>query len=628
LSLFSSLYEAHNPAMLKIWRILTLLMASLVVHSFIRFFLGENAALFLAVGSALAFVLLLWLSLDNEINILRQRLQGWQWLIFLLLALLGILLGSREQRDLLYIHANLLYWIFAFLFYSQIFYESKRPLRPALLLLITLGLMGLVSVVRLLGLSYYPGYQWIDEPWLFAWIIDYLKTGIMDDALYYNVTVDIHTVIYPMAYWMGLVEEPSLWFGRLYNFFLYFPFCAALAATAYHLYGKRNAFFTFIAAFACGSLYGSVHLRHDLSFMSFVAFALLAYAYGLKTKEAVWHGLAGLLVGLSLYAHYHAMGMGPMLAIGLYLPLYLAKRRGDYSAPYSYGIAFMIGGLLGAGIVYLTIVLPNWELVSEVRIERGWQGSRSPLHFLVLYPHYIYIARQFLFEQLLSFAALAMLFYQRDIKDRVLIWLFFLGPALLAVLSGGGFPHYIQHIAFVYALMIGRGLEKFLDWFPFKKQASLYMALGVLILTPLIGNSTPFFAIEEQRPLLLPDPAPVSWIKEHVQPGSVIVAPNWYALFLYQDYTFYSIYTWDASTTADKADYNNDPARFWDEINADVIIVWDEEYADRNDKTAYIDESYMLSRSYQLFLVPEQIPISAELEDVQIYVRPESLLAP
>jgi hypothetical protein len=615
--------------MLKIWRVLAFVMGSLILHSLIRFFLGDSLALALAIGSAIAFVLLLWLSLDKDINILRESLQAWQWLIFLVLALIGLLLGSREQRDLLYIHANLLYWPFAFLLYSQIAYESKQAFRPALLLSITLGLMVLVAVVRVLGLSYYPSYQWIDEPWIYSWIVNYFKSGTLEDTIYYGITVDIHyAVIYPISWWMSLAPEPSLWFGRLYNFILYWPFCGFLALSAYHLYGKRAAFYTFLAALGCGSLYGSVHLRHDLSFMTFIAIALAAYAYGLKTQKTLWHGIAGLFVGLSLYAHFHAMGMGPMLTIGLYLPLYLAKRRGENMIPYAHVLAFMGGGLLGGLIVFVTILLPNWGLVSDVRIGLGWFGSRNILQFIVLYIHFLYIARQYLFEQLLSLAALALLFYRRDVKDTILIWLFFLGPAMIAFVSAGGYPHYIQHIAFVYALMIGRGLDKFLDWFPFERQATLLMALAVIVLSPLIGSSTPFTVIEEQVPVLLQDPAPIRWVKEHVQPGSVIVASNWYYLFLHEDYTFYTIYSWDLTSVPNKALYDNDPSRFWDTIDADVIIVWEEEYTDFNDKTPYIDESYMLNRDYELTIVPDRIPISKELAEVRIYVRPESLLAP
>src|SRR5262249_50871481 len=156
-------------------------------------------------------------------------------------------------------------------------------------------------------------------------------------------------------------------------------------------------------------LYWSVHLRHDLELLSFFAPALAAYAYGLKRRAWLWHGVAGLLIGLSLYGHYHAIGLGPMLTIGLYLPLYLEARKGDALISRKDFFAFVLGGLLGASIVFFTNILPFWSSALEAR---EWRGITNIIQFPILYIQYLYIARQFLFEQLLTFAALAILFYR------------------------------------------------------------------------------------------------------------------------------------------------------------------------------------------------------------------------
>src|SRR5690606_21163251 len=107
-----------------------------------------------------------------------------------------------------------------------------------------------------------------------------------------------------------------------------------IGLAAYHLYGKRMAILTLLVSFSLNTLYWSVHLRHDLAFLIFIAAGLAAYAYALKTRKSLWHGIAGLWIGLSFFAHDHAVGIGPMMTIALYLPLYLAKFRKEDHIPY------------------------------------------------------------------------------------------------------------------------------------------------------------------------------------------------------------------------------------------------------------------------------------------------------
>jgi hypothetical protein len=352
--------------------------------------------------------------------------------------------------------------------------------------------------------------------------------------------------------------------------------------------------------------------------MLFIAAAFAAYAYALKKQAWFWHSIAGLLIGLSLIVHYHAVGMGFMLSLGFYLPLYLAKRRGEYEIHYAHFLAFVLGGILGAGIIFLVSILPSWSGFVEAR---NWRGITHPIQFPAVYFQYIYMARAYLFEQLLSIGALVILFYKAEPKDRVLIWLFFLGPAMLAIFASGGFAHYTQHIAPVYALIIGRGLMKFLDLISIK-QLNLALATGLLVLSPLIGNSTPLSILEEQRPLLLEEPATVTWIKANIPAGSVIVGPNWYYLFLYQDYQYYSDRSWDSRSETLRAIYNADEALFWDEINPDVVIRWEKDLMNPYIDLISIDETYLLERGYERILITEQMPIGNDIDEVRIFLHP------
>lgn len=601
---------------LKIWRYLAIFAAALIIHSLIRFFLAPEAkSLILTIGSILVFLPLLWLSLGKSIESLRYALKGWQWLIFLLLLIAGILIGTQNQRDLLYIHANLVYWPFAVFFYQQIYSESKFSLLP--LLLISLLILILVSIVRLLGLSYFPNYQLIDEPWVFSMLMNHLKTGSLGDPLYYGRTVDAGYFLLPWAYWMRL-GEPSLWFGRLYHFLLFLPFCGFLGLAAYHLYGKVAGILSFFAAFACATLYWSVHLRHDLELLSFIAPALAAYAYGLKRRAWLWHGIAGALIGLSLFAHYHAVALGPMFTIALYVPLYLAGKKEGYLVSKRDFFAFIIGGALGGAIVFFTNILPLWSSALEAR---EWRGIVDPLTFPSLYMQYLYLARLNIFEQLLTIGALAMLFYKADAKDKVLIWLYFIGPAMLAIIARGGYAHYSQHIAPVYALMIGRAIQKGAQLIPIPSQA-LSIALGIFLIAPMLGSTTPLFVLEEQRPLIVAEPPTVTWVKENLPAGSVIVGPDWYYFFLYEDYQYYSLRSWQESSAARQASYNNDARLFWDEVDADAIILWEKELMNPFADIVYIDESYLLERGYERITLSELMPIGNDIDEVRIFLHP------
>ncbi len=246
-----------------------------------------------------------------------------------------------------------------------------------------------MTLVRLYGLSVYPAVEIQDEPWITAWAVNWLDTGRFGDPTLLGFGDAYHG--YPRFLWLfsGWIDlfGIGLWQQRVLNFLLIFPVLIFTAAAARNLYGIRAAFLSTAYLFSSAVLASAARVSHDIGVAVCVAAALWLQTEAVKWQSRRLHLLAGLMVGLGLYADYHAAGYTLALLVGLYGPGMLQRRRIDIGALW-YAVGALGSGLMvvivqiifndsaGWGIIWSRLVLSG-NAPQSVQRRVYWQFLQS-----------------------------------------------------------------------------------------------------------------------------------------------------------------------------------------------------------------------------------------------------------
>lgn len=557
---------------------------------------------------------------------LRERLAPYHHLIFA--ALFGGLfaLGGTISFDPLHVFVILLAFPTALLAYFTLFETDDNPTRIRWMLWIFGILAVVVLVVRIYGLSYWP-LPHTDEPWIMSYFDNRIAQNGLEKSFYYGRSTDVYFAFYPMSYWVELLGN-NLWVARLYNVVLYPIIIALITALAYFMYGRWTAVLTAIIAFSSFTLHMTTMLRHDASFILLVAAALLLYVRATQLEKSAWHFGVGLIIGLSWYTHYHAVLVGPMIGMAFYL-IFLLRREKKLNLTWRAFAYYVIGGLLGAAIVFITSKLPYWEILSQVREPRT---PESIIEYLQTAWFYARLGWLDPIERMFIVFSLAGVLYKPkefDVSLGVFVLLFI---AALGLFGDTLVAYYTTHMAIALILLHSRLFIKLWDHLPKSQLAALVTAM--LVFAPALGATTPFFALFGGYPVLRSTPPVVQWLEENIPTGAVIISYDWHYPFLAPDYTMYTSFSWVSATSNIREDYTGESA-FWDAIAFDVFVY------DPNAAGAFIVEPFATSdyfeeRGYQrIILPPENLPfvpmppdpftIPGLEEDVVIHVR-ESLL--
>jgi hypothetical protein len=444
-----------------------------------------------------------------------------------------------------------------------------------------------VIVVRLLGLSYAPDRQITDEPWHLGWVMGLLREGRFTDYLMYYGGHDVQRYYAPMAAWLS-VFGVGLWQARLFSFVVTLLVALVGGLAAGRLYGRAAGWVAALLLFASANVLIGARIRHDAGLALAVALALWLYAEGLKRDRRLWHGLAGLMIGLGWFAHYHATIFGVGLVVGLYVPRWLAGRGWRRALD---GAAFGVGGLIGGAFVFALQVLPHLRDGDSVaRAARG-AGDLIGVGWATL-AHVGSIGQHSLLELALILAAVGVALWRRRFPDLLL--------ALVVCHMGLGWAqsaawsHYPMPLTPLYFALIA-GMIAPLDG----RMTRGGMSMGLLIALPMLGWTlqAPLVAVTQRLPVQPPAPPAAQWVLDNIEPNTVIAGEHYYYFWL-TDYRYVSPLT---PNFMPEPEMTRLPTReaVWDEVDPELYLL------DPNLSTCcifqwMIDDGYFAARGYEI----------------------------
>ena len=336
---------------------------------------------------------------------------------------------------------------------------------------------------------------------------------------------------------------------------------------------------------------GAARIRHDIGLALAIAASLWLYTEAQKRQRHSLHLLAGMAIGLGLFAHYHAALFGVALNLSLYLPEYVDRLRRRKWLPQIDVILFGLGGLIGAVIVFFLQILPDWEGFLTLR------QVRSPLSLDQLVPtfigHWGSIAYQSRFELVIVLAALAIAVWRHRRVDVRLVLLVITLHVALTLQAAKNYDQYVLPISPVYALLIAAVFTQGLS------RAKLHLAYGAVAIILLVNLGftlrVPLNHLLAGSGLQPSTPPAAAWVLEHVDPSKSVVAEHWYYTFL-TDYRFISPWTPTELPPSMRGKFT--PVQLWDQMSPDVVII------DRNMATCCVAQpiynlNYLRSRGYQ-----------------------------
>jgi len=546
--------------------------------------IGFSVIVILLVGGGL-----IWLT-PARLERLRERAAPLRTgaVILGLIVLFGF--GTLMRPEWFYAHLAVTAGSAFALAYHLLYGDQDRPVPRAWF--VAAGIvLAVAAAIRIYGLSVYPNKQITDEGWLLAWAVGYLRTGQFTDYLMIYGGHDVHRFYLPMAWWLSVVGI-GYWQARLFTFLLLLPMIAFSGYAARNLFGRSAGWLTVAFMFGSAVVMSGARLRHDVGLGLAIAASLWAYSRAIKRDQAWMHLVAGVLMGLGWFGHYHAVGFGAALAVGLYLPRLVLRdpdangRRGTiYHAPTPF-LLYVIGGGIGAGIVFLTQVLPDWQSFLITR------GLRNPLDLAgyigAVIGHVGSITAHSQLELILLGVALIAAFWRRRVPDLSLALTVILAHLALGVMASETWDHYPMPLTPLYALLIGglfafgfrRGLPPELSGagnvlssgdLPADrlKLNQAVTALVFIIMTFGYTLAVPLQHVITRQPVQTPDPPVIAWIKANVPTDDIIVAEHYYYAWL-TDYRMASVLSYNLG--GERVPYESAEA-MWAAVLPDVVMI-------------------------------------------------------
>ena len=443
------------------------------------------------------------------------------------------------RAHLLHTHILLTFALSSVVIYLGLFETTNAPRHRQLWYTGGFILIILVTLVRLYGLSVYPAVEIQDESWITAWAVNWLHTGHFGDPTLLGFGDAYHG--YPRFLWLfsGWIDlfGIGLWQQRVLNFLLIFPVLIFTAAAARNLYGLRAAFLSTAYLFSSAVLASAARVSHDIGVAVCVAAALWLQTEAVKWQSRRLHLVAGLIVGLGLYADYHAAGYALALLVGLYGPGMLQRRRIDIAA-----LWYVVGALSSGLMVVMVQIISNdsagWAILWSRLVLSGNVLSQFSAAFI---GSFFNLGVFSVFELLLVAMAIIAAVRRRHQRDLMLLLVLLIGHALLAVMTTGNSRYGLIPLMPIYGVLLGGlfiGREEGRASLPFQRG---HLVTFTLLLMPLLGTTTarPLQALLNRERIQATPPYAVEWLLDHV-PIQNSVAGDLYYYFWLSDYPFAS----------------------------------------------------------------------------------------
>lgn len=614
----------HLPSL--VWWSLVILWSALIVHVILYVGNGSQTVgssrsfLVLAVGMVIAALAVIGFSLailtsfqrqrvESVVEHLGARLDAWRdpLLLVLILICLGVGLGMRPEW--LYAHFGIAAALTAAAGYWILFGGLKIHWDRRIWLLLAATAVAAIMMIRGLGLVAFPYINITDEPWVLNWALGVLRDGHATDSIMMFGNGDIQQFMILPGLWLRIFGV-SFWEARLFFLLLTLPIIAMSALAARRLYDDATGAITAVLLFGGAVLVSGGRIRHDIALGLSTAAALWCFAEATYRDRDILHFAGGMVIGLGLFAHYHAAVLGAAFTLGLYLPRYLAGKRGRGWLPEAGAVWFVLGGICGVGVVFLIQIAPNLD---GFLVKRQPRSPATLSGWLSAVRGYVSaLATTSKFETLLIAAGVIAAFLRRHLIDVSLALTVIFCHLTLAVAAAEPWIHYIIPFAPLYALLVASLLTQL----PKLKSAhveKLALLTGVFLGVVGIGQTIegPLSYIVSGGGRSLPEPAAAAWIRDHVDHDQTVLGQHYYYLFLL-DYPFISPFS---PETADTTLYPTH-ADVWDAIHPDYVII-DRNLADCCLPEPIYDPDYLDSRGYRI--VAE---ISGDKQPVEIYASP------
>ena len=520
------------------WYALSAVQVTLLIHVAL-YGLSEPERLqnraFLALGIAAIVVAILviiftrWIN-AARINRLRLTLQKVDWIVFVVMAGLLLVMGLELRPEWFYAHLALsLALTFSLISWTLLPLPSYHKVA---LVVLALGIAAVI-VVRINGLSVYPGIHVTDEGWTLSWAVDYLKTGSLGQRILLYAPYAYPAISYfyiPLALWLQVVGT-GLWEARLFIWLLTVLVILFTARAAWNWYGKGSAFCTAAALFCSPLLASAVRIRHDIGLALAFSASLWAYTEAVKRNRLSLHFLAGLLMGWGAFAHLNIIYLGVAVVGGLYGPRYLNRLRSRQYWPETSLLLYITGAILAAGMVFVVQIAPYLDQVLTVS---SLTLSSSESLVSIFLKHIANIGEISKIEFVLVVLGLiAALFRQRS-EDWSLVSVLVLSHIFLMFIMPS--EYYLIPLVPFYGLaagaLFGTGFHRRTNSPPQYRN----IRLAILMLLPLLGTNLklPLNYLFERGPIKGEVPTAAQWIREHVSLDKQIVGENFYYLWLYE----------------------------------------------------------------------------------------------
>jgi len=561
-----------------------LLIATLLVYSigtFPEFAVADRLSLGVSLVAAVGFTAFAVLVLRP-----RRRWLGENSHTAFTLGAVGFLLALGllpvapfPAPHLAHVHSLLTFVVTLFILYVALF-DTGLPLRHGgRWIALAGGIVLAVMLIRFYGLAVAPFLDLQDEPWVTAWTVSFMKTGHFGDPTLGGMGDAYYA--YPRFYWlMGAwmqVFGVGLVAGRQLTFFLILPVIGFTALAARNFYGGRAGVLTAGVLIASAVLFSAARIRHDIGLAICLSASLWLHSEAVKRRSDALHALAGVIMGLGMFSHYHASGLGVAMFIGLYVPAYIARRK--FIPPRSL-ILYGVGGLVGALIVLFVQIIPDNLPAWLSTLTQQAKYSIDVTEFGVAFVGSFFNIGFFsIFELLLLLLGVGAAWRRRAGRDIGLILILVLGHLALAIMAAGAIYYYIVPLAPIYALLIGSlfvakptpdGTPAALGALPLRRGE---VVLFAILLMPLLGATTTrglqaMLTGEATQPSA---PTAVQWVLDNVRQDSRVMGDLYYYFWL-KDYDFVSHLIPDFMYPENEARLTTLEA-IWGEVDFDYLIV-------------------------------------------------------
>lgn len=548
--------------------------------------LATGVAIGAALGMTLAFLVAFRLSFPAVFR-LRRRAERWRTLYLLVGFAAAFAFGVGIRPEWVYAHIALTLSTGLLLGYELLFGTEAPPSRRWFLLA-AIAALG-ITALRVYALAAYPTHIVVDEPWDLGWAVSYVQRGYLFDPILYYGGFDVQRFMLPVAWWISAFGV-GFWQVRLFFFLLILPLIGitALVARNWSLSGTITAFILFASVVVMSA----ARIRHDIGLAIALAASLWAVSAAEKRGKTSLHLLGGLCIGLGWFAHYHATGFGVALAISLYAPEIFSRWRQRRWLPPAGFWAFVAGGILGALLVVLLQILPDWQGFLNVRLAQPRTPASLEGLLRTFFAHWNTLVGYSQLEFILILVALAAALWRRTRTDVRLVLLVVTLHVALALMASEPYVYYVVPLTPVYALLIAGLFTR--GWLKRAAPLAVGWVWAAFFILPVLGITlqTPLQQLRARAPLQLPTPPAAAWMLENVDPSTSILAEHWYYLFL-SDYPFISSLSVNYAPLSERLASSE---AMWDEIAPDVIIL------DRNLSTCcmppILTTDYLASRGY------------------------------